>query len=369
MPSFHRWSGDLVALLGITVFATAIVLDRGTVAPSLRLVALPLLTFAPGYALVSLLFPEHPDPDRSGESGAPSVGVLERIALSVAASVGIVPMVALVLNFTAYGVRARPVAIVVAAIVTICSLLALVARLRVDPDRRFGMGVAGWVAEVDSRSFSTGNRSLQDRGLFDAETEGQRLLNVAIVCTVLVFGASVAFAATVPTSPADDATFTEFYLLGENENGTLTARSVPRTFEPDQSRPVHVVVHNEEKRDVEYTTVVSVQRASVDGSDVRVEESREIDRFSTTIPDGETERVTTQINPALSGDRLRVVFLLYRGQPPANPSTENAYRSARVWITVGGNASSGGARVAPSPATGLQGDGTGRSATLRGGTD
>lgn len=361
MVSVHRWTGDLVGVLGLSFFAGVVVLEGGAVPSPLRVVAvLPLLLVVPGYALVSLLFPETTgaDPDRSGGSPSlehpggsgsldasnrpPSLGVVERFVLSVALSVAVVPSVAFVLNFTTYGVRAEPIAAGVIAVTVACTLLALVARARVPAERRFGMAPAEWVAAVDRRSFRT-EPNLREPGLFDARTGTQRVLNVVVVLSLLVLAASVAFAATVPTAPSNDAQFTEFYLLSENESGELVAEDYPR-FDGGEARPIHVAIANHENREVTYTTVVLVERTTVEDGRVRVEASREVDRFRTTVEPGETKRVERRLRPALSGENVRFTFLLYRGEAPGDPSRGDAYRVTQLW--VGGNAS--GRVAAPS---------------------
>jgi uncharacterized membrane protein len=61
----------------------------------------------------------------------------------------------------------------------------------------------------------------------------------------------------------------------------------------------------------------------------------EIDRFNTRVPAGETKRVERAITPTKSGDRMRLSFLLYKGEPPQDPSPENAYRETHLWVSVG----------------------------------
>jgi len=36
----------------------------------------------------------------------------------------------------------------------------------------------------------------------------------------------------------------------------------------------------------------------------------------------------------MTGENLRVQYLLYRGDPPAEPTQENAYRSLHLWVDV-----------------------------------
>jgi uncharacterized membrane protein len=40
------------------------------------------------------------------------------------------------------------------------------------------------------------------------------------------------------------------------------------------------------------------------------------------------------VTPTLTGQRLRLAYLLYRGSPPPDPTVENAYREVHLWINV-----------------------------------
>jgi len=40
------------------------------------------------------------------------------------------------------------------------------------------------------------------------------------------------------------------------------------------------------------------------------------------------------VAPTLPGERLRLVYLLYKGDPPAEPTVENAYREVHLWVNV-----------------------------------
>jgi uncharacterized membrane protein len=55
---------------------------------------------------------------------------------------------------------------------------------------------------------------------------------------------------------------------------------------------------------------------------------------TTELAQGETWTEEYGITPTMEGERLRLVFLLYEGEPPANPTLENAYRSSRLWVNV-----------------------------------
>jgi hypothetical protein len=36
----------------------------------------------------------------------------------------------------------------------------------------------------------------------------------------------------------------------------------------------------------------------------------------------------------MTGERLRLTYLLYRGAPPQTPTTDNAYRELHLWVNV-----------------------------------
>jgi len=334
MTAVHEWTSDLVFVAGVTAVATAVVLRDPAPSPVRILFVLPLLLFLPGYALVSVLFPERrtsaPSMRRSDDRR--SIGRVARAVLSIGLSLGIVPAVAFVANFSSYGIRPTPVILGISAVTFGCVGLALIARLRLPADERFRLDAPAFVAAVPRRSFGT-RRTLRRQGLFDAETPRQRLLNGFFVFAVLVLVVSAGIAVTVPRSPADDAEFTEFYLLTQNESGDFAAEGLPREFDSGQSRPVYVGIENHERAATEYTTVVRLQDVGEDG---QVREEQELDRFQTSVAAGETARVERELAPTMTGDRLRVVFLLYRGDPPPTPTVDNAYRDARLWITVGG---------------------------------
>jgi hypothetical protein len=76
--------------------------------------AIMLIVFLPGYALIKLLFPTKlpkttPFLTRNQtEPGSESTATLERIALSVGLSLALVPLIGLILNYTPWGIRFTP---------------------------------------------------------------------------------------------------------------------------------------------------------------------------------------------------------------------------------------------------------------------
>jgi uncharacterized membrane protein len=93
---------------------------------------------------------------------------------------------------------------------------------------------------------------------------------------------------------------------------------------------------------VEYTVVVELQRVTIvnetdsttNATTVRVLDERELRRFEVSLAHNETWHNQHTVTPTMTGDRLRLQYLLYRGEPPADPSGETAYRELHLWVNV-----------------------------------
>lgn len=167
-------------------------------------------------------------------------------------------------------------------------------------------------------------------------TDGERLkgvvLTVLLILSLLLAAGGLAYAIAVPDS---DDRFTEFYLLSENESGDLVAGGYPKNFTCGENEPVVVGITNQESQRTNYTIVVELQRLrDSNGSAGTVVESQELGRLDISVPDNETMYVNYDISPTLTGQRLRLVFLLYRGTAPADPTAESAYRELHLMISV-----------------------------------
>jgi len=292
--------------------------------------------FLPGYAFVSILFPEtnevsiENDGQRSGvetdtdsvQRGASwSTGKIDltgRLVLSVISSVAIVLLMGLALSHTPWGFRTVPVLVAVSVFALLCSGLAVSRRLEVAPERRFRVSYEEWLGVVES-------------DLLSSDTKVDMFLNIAITCSILVAFGGGGYALSV-SDPSDP--LTEFYVLNENEDGQLEANEYPQNFTRDEAQSLYVGVGNYQGTTTNYTIVVEVQRVDVSGDSVTVVEERELERFTTTVHHNETRVHRRTLAPTLAGDRLRLVFLLFQGPPPADPGTENAHRELHLWINV-----------------------------------
>jgi uncharacterized membrane protein len=95
-----------------------------------------------------------------------------------------------------------------------------------------------------------------------------------------------------------------------------------------------VGIENHEYESVEYTVVVQLQDVAVGDESIRVLEREELRRFETTLAHNETWRQRHGIAPTLTGERLRLTYLLYRGAAPGTPTAANAYQQLHLWVNV-----------------------------------
>lgn len=309
---------DLAAVLILVGVTLATVLLPGVRETPLRvLFGLPYVLFLPGYALIAALFPEvggrESDGEREGIDG------IERVALSFGLSIAVVPLVGLVLNFTPWGIRLLPILVSVSGLTVLLVAVAAVRRWELPEEERFRVPYRTWVASARGE-------------LFEPASRADAALNVLLVVSVLLAAASVGYAVAVPKQ---GEAFTEFYVLTESEDGDLVADDYPTNFTQGESQPLVVGIGNHEHEAVSYTVVVELQRvAFVNNNTTRVLAEEELRRFSVRVADNGTHQATKSIAPTMTGERLRLTFLLYKGDPQGDPSVETAYRDLHLWINV-----------------------------------
>lgn len=331
---------DLTAVLLLVGLTNLVVLAPWVNESPVRVVVgLAFVLFVPGYAFVAALFPEAGSPPSGDatESGAemppeasPKTDVqaasdrgidgIERIALSFGLSIAIVPLIGLALNFTPFGIRLLPILVSVSGFTVIATALAGHRRLALPESDRFRVPYWRWLA--DGR-----------RELLEPASRLDAFLNVALVLALLLATSSVVYAVAVPPQGEQ---FTEFYLLTEDDDGELVADGYPATLTPGEEATLHVGLDNNEHESVSYTTVVQLERVEGDGNETRVTDRVEVDRWTSTLSHNETRIAprTISVTNQLTGENLRLTFLLYRDNVPSTPTRETAYRELHLWVTV-----------------------------------
>lgn len=315
----------VVTLVSLAVVALAFTTEGGGIVR--MLLGGAFIVFCPGYALVSVLLPQRTSriPERLStisfrREESVALSGLERVVSSLALSVVLVPLVGFVLHYTPLGIRPPTVTLGVGAATLALSAIAAVRRLRLPADERFTVAAFAlperlddWVRKPD-RPFHTA-------------------LNAFVVVGLVVAVAGVGIAAATSTN---GERYTELYVLGDDpDTGAGVADEYPQRLEFGEETTVRVGIGNRESGTRTYAVVAQLQRLD-DGSEVeRVVERSEIDRFNERLEPGESVERRRTVEPTMSGEGLRVVYLLYVDTPPADPTVESAYRSVHVWVDVG----------------------------------
>lgn len=318
----RRFPVDLTAVIVLTLLTgLAVSLPVIRELPFRILFGLPFALFVPGYAFVSALFPEQgsaPTEDEDTANEDHGIDGIERIALAFGMSIAIVPLIGLVLNFTPWGIRLTPIVLSVGGFTISCAIIATFRRWELPDEERFSVPYRDWITVGRAE-------------LFEPDDRVDAALNVALALSILLALGSVGFAVA---SPQDGEQFTEFYLLTQDDDGEFVASDYPETFAQGESESVIIGIENQEHETVDYTVVIQLERVEGEGNETQVTEREELDRFSTTLAHNETHRTDQEITPTLTGDNLRLTFLLYDGEVPAEPTRENAYRELHLWIDV-----------------------------------
>lgn len=331
---FDSFPADLGVVIGATVLVNVAIFAPGLRETFLRVpLGFAFILFVPGYVIVAALFPQRGESPRresprrgtfERERDATAfwavpwrsrIDGVERAALSFGLSVAIVPVIAILLNLSPWRVRLVPIAVVLSAVTLLAVSVAAIRRVNVPADDRFRVPFREWAAAGRSE-------------LLEPDTRADAALNVILALSLLVAVASVGYAITVP--PAGEE-FSAIYLLTD-DGDELIADEYPTEFEPNESREIVLGIDNHEERRVNYTVVLAEQDVAVDDGETTVTEQRELERFETQVAHNETWLHEHELEPTMTGDNVRLVWLLYLDDVPDEPSTENAAYYVHLWI-------------------------------------
>lgn len=316
----RRFPVDLVVMVAFVLIADTVVSAAGAL-PILRAaVGFPILFFVPGYVLLAALFPAEGSARTSVAGARPTAdGGLDlstRLALSFGVSVALLPVFAVALAATPVGFGTTSLLGLLTAFVVVGAAVGAVRRLRLPPEARFRVSARRRLA--DFVGFVTGPSSRLGVAL-----------NLLLVASVVVAASGFAYAVFVP--PADPE-YENFMLLTETGNGEYVSSGYPTEFVRGQGQELVVGIANHHADSTRYTVVVELQRVRGEGTDFQVLERSELDRFGATVEPGQTWYGPHQVAPDMAGQELRLVYYLYRGDAPANPSVETADEHLHLWI-------------------------------------
>lgn len=305
LSSLRQAPADLVVVglsVALVIVATLPVLENslfGTVVHTI------FVGFVPGYALVAALFP----------NAGGRITRLERFALSIAASCGLLGIVAGGRFMSSVMVSTTAVVGVLAIVTITLLVVATIRRSALPPSERFGRSTTTWIGLLVP---------------FGSGRSGGDLLSTVAFGFVVVFVLSSAAYAMVPVQ---ENGYTELYLLQEGGNDPVS-EEYPTELTAGEEQPLVVGIGNEEGTTTTYTVVAQLQAVETEGSQLNVQSVTELDRFEVSLQDGETVETEHAVTPEQSGQDLRLTYLLYVEDPPESPSEENAYRSTYVWVDV-----------------------------------
>ncbi|WP_224447654.1 DUF1616 domain-containing protein [Haloprofundus salilacus] len=165
----------------------------------------------------------------------------------------------------------------------------------------------------------------------------------SISATNVVIAAALVFSVgTVAYSVGTDAQgdqYTELYVLNDSADGQSMASTYPDELVVGEPTRLLAGVENHEGTTQPYTLVVQLQRVdagSDSASEPVVSETQLVGQFDRSVDPGERWQISHRVVPdqRVSGERVRLTYLLYRGDAPQQPTVENAYRAAHIWVSV-----------------------------------
>lgn len=249
----------LVALLTVPIIAF-------TSGPYRIILGLPFVLFVPGYTLISALFP-----------GRDRLSGIERIALSFGLSIVVVPLIALILNYTTWGIRLIPIVTSVTLFIVVTSAVGWYRQQRLPAADRFSIGFK--LGKIEWARYK----------------KSEKILSISLA--VAVVGAIGMLGYTVATFDQRGEKYTEFYVL--NVSGEFG--DYPKQVDLGQSVDVLISVVNHEREPTGYRVLITINGI----------ENSEVD--TGTIADGEKFQKEVSVIPRVAGNNQTAEFSLYKG--------------------------------------------------------
>lgn len=307
-----------VDLLLVVTLALSVVVAWALDAPEpIRFVLAVVVVFLPGYTVIAMLFPRR----RLGADESPGtlaerveqLDAFDRIALSVATGLVVTPLLGIALDFTPWSLREGPTMATIAGFVVVTATVAAVRRWRLPSDRRYD----------PSRRW---RRVIAETDLLSA----QALVTGLVVLAVLVAAAGVL---GVVATDQQGERFTEFAVLS-SADGQVAASSYPDAVTAGEEVSVLLEIANHEGSQQTYTVVPRLENVTRFDDQTAVVGHERFEAVTRTVEAGERVQFEHAVRPTMTGEDLRLTFLLYRGDPPEKPRTSNAYRWTHIWVDV-----------------------------------
>ncbi len=292
MPGNQKFPSDLLLVAGLVILTDIFVLIPVLSGSFIRTaLGLFLILFLPGYALIAMLFPE-----KGGLEG------MERMALSVAMSVSVEPLLGLALSYTPWGIREVPLLISLSVLTMLMSAVAYARRAYLPEDRAF---------EVPFKALAL---TLISGVMGKPESKTEKTLRIFLAFSFLILISTGAYAVLVPQ---EREPFTEFYILGTNG----MANNYTTEYIQGESGTYIIGITNNEYRTMNYTMEVRLENTSVP-----IPEKLQ----HVSLAHNTTLEEPLEITPSIEGKNMKLEFLLF------NETEKNVpYKDLRLWINVG----------------------------------
>jgi uncharacterized membrane protein len=232
--------------------------------------AFPFLLFAPGYALIAVLFPRKDD-----------LPVLERFMLSMGVSFVLLVVTGLLLHFTPFEITRYPILLSEAGLISLFSVIAW--------RRRKGEEFA-YTLQVE----------------WEGRPQGEK--TYLLVLLVLILGVLIAGFQAFTTPRVEK--FTEFYIYGPEGR----AMNYPKNLTLNDTGVVFLGIRNHEGRKMDYRVVILLANETMNTLG------------GITLEHGEGWEEKVSFNTTRVGENLKLEFLLYKDEEP--------YRSLQLLLNV-----------------------------------
>lgn len=269
-----------------------------------------LLLFLPGYAFIAAVFPNRGSGSTTVNQIGPSLSVSERLALSGAMGIVTAATTGLLIGWTPLEFSRQSAGLLITILVIVIGFVGT---------------IRGHISLVEYRPI---NPLKQLKG---KDINRDRAASVLLTLSIVVAFGALSIGMVMP-NPGES--FTGFSVLTETNDGAEVAAAYPANLTQYESVSFELMVENQELEAVPYTIVVEEERVSRGAEGVEVVADNELGRMSVDVDTGATETREISLTPTMSGTDLRLTFYLYRGDPPADPSTETAYRFLYIWTDV-----------------------------------
>ncbi len=276
----------------MVLFVALFLLNEGVI-PGFLLVG-----FFPGYVVVASLYPNHG-----------GLSWMERLLLSIVLSIALLPLLALILNFTPFGIRFLPLVASVAIFTIVVGLIAYRRRTRLPIQERLS----------GTLSLSLPNWKVYT--LFD------KVLTLALSGVLVI--AAAAFVSVV-TAPRQRERFTEFYLFSSDGSDA----GYPTRLNVSQLAALIIGITNHENSNENFTVRVDLvgvkivynQTASINETVELNRTTRSWINVSLAIGQNWTYRYTFSIGAA---GVWELQFFLFANREPSV-----FYRELHLYVTV-----------------------------------